>query len=138
MNPDIKTFQQFLLGCFLGLAIGAILLYLVSLVGCAYGSTGGVDAGQDVAIHEAVVVEAGADVLPDAHDICCVIDPTKSGCGEELRGCVFTCGKASNGLTDVPWLCGQSPTSTLYGCQQCQYGFWCHAVDGDGVVSPCQ
>lgn len=139
MKPDIKAFEQFLLGCFLGLAIGVVLMLLVSLMGCAYGSTVGTDAGEDTAIHEAVIpMDAGTDTQPDAHDICCVIEPAKSGCGEELRGCVFTCGKAANGLTDVPWLCGRSPTATLFGCQQCQYGFWCHTVDGDGVVSPCQ
>ena len=149
MTPDIKAFGSFLWWSYMGLAIGLILIgaALLSLCsGCVLDTTGK-DAGDEAAIHAIKMpLDAGietqadvqTDVQVDVHDICCVIDPAKSGCGEELRGRVFTCGKAANGLTDVPWLCGETPNTKLSGCQQCHYGFWCHTVDGDGVVSPCQ
>lgn len=109
-------------------------------ISCAYGvmsprpST--IDASDDTSNDAS---DAQDDVLidsdVDAGPLCCVV-PADSGCAQYIYGCVFTCGKASNGLTDIPWL-AWNDGGTDVDCQQSHIGFHCHTVDGDGVVMSC-
>ena len=114
-------------------------------LGCSSGSLGpepfdaGVeDAGTMEA--EASVVDAGVDapndVELDAHSICCVVDPKTTKCSSYIYGCIFTCGKGSDDLTDIPWI-AFDPAGNAGTCFTARYGDACHSVDGDGVVAEC-
>jgi hypothetical protein len=136
MKPDIKMFDDFLWWCYVGLAIGAIMVGIAILDGCSSAvdmpsqdaAAVMVDAGEDTK-------EAAADVAPDAHTICCQV--MNNTCQTYIYGCVFTCGKAANGLTDVPWL-AYEPDGGATTCQEARFGWKCHAVTGDGLIVYCQ
>ena len=50
MTPNTKGFEDFLLGCYIGLGVGILLLWLATLSGCVLDTTGK-DAGDEAAIH---------------------------------------------------------------------------------------